>query len=317
MRIPVLTAVASCVCCGVAVGQTSLVDSVSEARFLSALYQTPLATQSFSAPTVAAWDAAGRHAVTNTGVMPANPVVPMDHVEAWCSFEQAGAGSLLRSYTRASGYYMDGGTDGLGTFAMTTIDVRNRITVTNNSGQAVRVEILELSHGTVMTGGFSAPMQADAREELTVLGVGTDPFSYFEHSSAHVYAPEHTPRVELNGAWQTQSSPITATIPDLAGTLDGVEVHALNVISLFTLAAGGTRDFDVTFQGAYRSMVTGGFLGFAQTDFSGTGTMDYRGVDPVSGQPVAGVSFEVVGVPAPAGVCVVIAAALRGGRRRR
>lgn len=303
---------------GPAMAQTGLVSLSGTAQFRSQLYETPVVTRTFDALSVADWDATGRHGQVQTPALPANPVVPMDISQATADFAQEGVGSRMLAYTRASGYYALTATSDLdGVFALTEVTIHNRIVAVNHGSREFMVQFLHTTHGTLLVGGMAASYRAAAREEITVTDVGLGEPVYDERASALVSSSDPaSPFNFRHGAWETQSDLLSRTVPGLADPVGGFEIHQLDIVECGMVRPGTDRTFDVRFYGGYESNVYTGFLGFAETDFSHTVGMEFRAVDPVTGEVVPDVTFELVGVPSPGAAALVLGLPLAWRRRR-
>lgn len=299
-------------------GQANLVDLASEGRFSSAMYDSGVSSDSVHAGSLAAWDAMGRHGVSDTGALPTSPFFDRDLARAWSSFDQSSAQATLRSFAQSSGYYFN---DGGVTYARTNVKVHNTVLIQNLGSSPVMFQATFQSHGTLLSGGNANDSTAYAAETYSVdlFDSSVLVLSKSWSGSASVYAHDSVPTVSVVGDWAGSTSSIQRSVPNFSDPFNGIELSALFATSGVLIPAGGQLIAQVSLDGTYRaeSSQDSGFLSMAQVDFSATGLMGYAAYDPDTGAASTAVTFSLVDVPSPGAALVLLGLPLFSDRRRR
>lgn len=296
----------------------------SGATFSSALYSVAAQSNDQAAKSLAAWDALGRDARTAIEILPKQPDgfhFEQDMATAWSRFVQpvSGVDGTLRSHARLSGYYLD---DGSSNGAGSSIHLLDTVSV-ENSGAGAYFNLVQTTHGKLLSGGLSNAVTASARERTIYLGVclsrcyEADRQTYLPgiggvwEGSASVYARDSTPTVTVLGDWSGSTHAITAAVPGFVDPFQGIELSSLLGTQSIYLAPGAKMLIDIDFEGSYgvASGSGSGYLSFGEADFSGTGLLSYVAVDADTGLPASGVSFRLLAttpVPEPGSVPMIL-----------
>ncbi|MFO0834742.1 MAG: hypothetical protein U0638_07215 [Phycisphaerales bacterium] len=299
--------------------QANLVELTSHAGYSSAMYNAGTALSESISPSLADWDAKGRHGRSDTGPLPTTPFFAQDLAQGWSEFGQVGAGGALHSFAQAGGYYLNsGGT----TFADTRAVIHNRVRVTNNGPHANFFAAAYATHGYLLSGGITNCVTAFSQETAIITAhtwLGDARWGWT--GAARVFAGDVEPTISVHGDWVGATSPVTRAVTNFVDPFKGIELSLLGSTDLMRLNPGESMDIDYDFDGYYSatsSVADSGFLSLGQADFSGSGSISYAGFDGVTGLPTNDITFELVGIPAP-GVGALCFALLGGGiiRHRR
>lgn len=294
----------------------------STTQFSSALYSTPPSRDDRLIQSLPAWDALQREAQTRVELAPRQSDgfhFDQDHSTAWTIYRQpVGADATLRAFAQLSGYYLnDGGVD----FASNEIHIHNVVAIENNGATGVYFNLVLTSHGLLLAGGVSNNLTARAQEDAHYVGlcgpIGPNvilsplcidgsgnaayPFQGSWSGGATVTATGAAPTVTVSGDWQGRTVPVSTAISGFADPFQGIELQSLLGSRTVGLNAGEQIVVDVDFRGTYQvtSGAGSGYLSFAGADFSGTGLLDYRAIDPGTGLPAAGVTVRLLPVAVP------------------
>lgn len=281
----------------------------SSAAYSSSLTTSPTSTDTYAAPSVAAWAADGRNQLVDVFVVPALTTVPgfgVDLARAWTRFEQAPNGnSSVHAFARSSGYYFN---DSAGNFARSQVWLRQTVRVENLGGHVAEVRLAQTTHGYLLSGGQANAATASAQEQITINGTCTNCYNAIGYQPAQivmgwlgeatVFGDGLTAGFNVGGAWSGQHHGVDAQIPGFNGPIAGIELHALVISEPLFLNHGGVADLDVIYQAWFHVDTLGvesGFLSFGEADFANTGTLNWLVSDPVTGAPAADVFIHILG----------------------
>lgn len=296
----------------------------SGATYSSALYSVAAQSNDQAAKSLAAWDALGRDTRTAVEILPKQADgfhFEQDMATAWSRFVQpvGGADGTLRSHARVSGYYLDGGSsNGAGN----SIHLLDTVSI-ENAGAGAYFNLVQTTHGRLLSGGLSNAVTASARERTIYLGgcfagcyevdrqMPLQGLGGVWEGSVSVYARDATPTVTVLGDWIGSTHAITAAVPGFVDAFQGIELSSLLGTQSIYLAPGAKMLIDIDFEGSYgvASGSGSGYLSFGEADFSGTGLLSYIAVDADTGLPASGVSFRLLAsapVPEPGSVPMVL-----------
>lgn len=293
--------------CGTSIGvvstasaQANLVELTSHAGYSSAMYNAGTALSESISPSLADWDAKGRHGRSDTGPLPTTPFFAQDMAQGWSEFGQVDANGVLHSFAQAGGYYLS---EGGATFAETRVTLRNHVRVTNNGSSVNYFSAAYASHGFLLSGGFGNNVTAYAQETAIIKVVYTAVHDTWGCTgAAQVFGAYDEPTIQVSDDWAGLTTPVARSVANFSDPIHGIELSLLRLTKAYGLNPGEYADLELQFEGSYgavSSLADSGFLSLGLADFSGTGSFTYMGYDGTTGLPTNDISFELIGIPAP------------------
>lgn len=312
----------------------------ASAQYSSYFYRTPQVQQGLQVSGVPDWDTLGRTGSAEVTLLPTQPGggrIEGDQAVTWGRFAQPnGANATVRGYSLLAGYYLGSPTD-----AHTHLRVHNTLRVENNGARFARIDLMQLSHGWLLTNLEGGNAIAYA-EESTVLQLTCDPnceqFDGHRYQTrveswggdARVWAFRGAMLSDVNGSWAGHTTRHERAVQglDLDDPLPALELGLVYLSEAIFLGPGGSIDVELDYElrvGTATDPTRGGFgLTVAEADFSATAQLQWRAFDASTGALAPDVRFQLVGddrtdprpLPEPPGLWLALAAlALALGRR--